>query len=190
MSVPSDESPKLVVRDRPTVKNVLFCLMMAVFAVGSAILLVAFVTAEPPSWGRAAVMVLGVVLFGLGGVIYGVRMLGGRPLLVLDRDGVHLYPPWPRSRTSTVSLPWRDVTAVMAWKQQTGRVRTPFLAFVPTNTDSESLGEILGEKLTKRSAGQLRYAVQITQGFSASMDDIARLVAAYRPDVPVHDRRG
>src|SRR5690625_3075841 len=189
MSVPPDE-PKLVARDRPTVKNVLLCLMMAVFAVGCAILLVVLVTAEPPSWGRAVVMVLGVLLFGLGGIIYGVRMLGGRPLLVLDRDGVHLYPPWPRSRTSTVSLPWRDLTAVIAWKQQTERVRTPFLTFVPTNTDPENLGEILGEELAKRSAGQLRYAVQITAGVSASMDDISRVVAAYRPDVPVHDRRG
>jgi len=171
-------------------KSVLFVLGAAVFTVISTVMLIGGVTTDPPNWLGAVIGVLGLLLFGLGGVVYLVRMLGGRPMLVLDERGAHIYPPWPRSASNGVALAWGDLSAVVAWTQRVSRgARVHHLSFVPYDTDTAGLGEYLGQALSGRGGGYLRYAVQITPGFSVSLDEVASVVAVHRPDVAVTDQR-
>jgi hypothetical protein len=113
--------------------------------VGCALVLLAFsvifaVTAVPALPGLGAVLYLlvgvaGTALCTAGLVTAAGRLLGRRPVLELDEEGVRLPAPWPWPRTRDRSVRWADLAAVVLWSSPVPRGRrglADHLAFLPT----------------------------------------------------------
>jgi hypothetical protein len=71
-----------------------------------------------------------IVAIALGGVFLLIRLIGvisGRVALRVDATGVTLgmMPPWPASYTATV--PWKDIEAIVLWRQDAGRTTIPYI---------------------------------------------------------------
>ncbi|SEG42128.1 hypothetical protein SAMN04489712_105118 [Thermomonospora echinospora] len=56
--------------------------------------------------------VLGIAFFGAGTVLAAGNLLGRRPVLELDEQGVRRPAPWPRRRRRDRVLPWPQVEAL------------------------------------------------------------------------------
>ncbi|GAA3230863.1 hypothetical protein [Actinocorallia longicatena] len=153
---------------------------------------------DPSSVGGVLFITLGLIgVIGFGGVLVVVvgHLLGRRPLLVLDDEGVSVPAKWPLPRSRDRRLPWADVASVCAWSQgvPTGKGLAHQLAFLPREGSAESRHSSGAEMLMIKVQGLpgvpvLRWSVRTLPGWTVKPDDVFKAVKA-RTDAPFEDRR-
>lgn len=187
----------LTVRLRPSFRGsgqavgvliLLFC--SAMFIVGG--------LAAPGSAGGVVFLVLGVtgvVAFGSVLAVVVGHLLGRRPLLVLDGEGVRIPAKWPLPRSRDRFLPWAEVAAVCAWTDGIpgGKGLAHRLAFLPAEESPHARGTSGAEMLRVKTQGLpgvpvLRWNVPVLDGWTVSQDEVIRRVRALT-DAPFEDRR-
>lgn len=151
---------------------------------------------DPASIGGIIFITLGAVgVLGFGGVLVVIlgHLLGRRPLLVLDDEGVRIPAKWPLSRSRDRFLPWTDIATVCAWSQgvPTGKGLAHQLAFLPTE-ESEAAQDPSGSEMVMIKTQGLpgvaiyRWSVPILPGWTVKPDEVFK---AAKQHVPFEDRR-
>ncbi|GAA0951425.1 hypothetical protein [Actinocorallia libanotica] len=166
----------------------LFCSLM--FVVGG--------LADPASVGGVLFLVLGAVgTVGFGATLAVVtgHLLGRRPLLVLDGEGVRVPARWPLPRSRDRFLPWDEVAAVCAWSEgvPTGKGLAHRLAFLPAEDSPQARGTSGAEMLRVKTQGLpgvpvLRWSVPVLAGWTVPQDEVIARVRALT-GAPFEDRR-
>jgi len=194
--MPPGPSP-LVVRLKPSLNGsgqavgvliLLFC--SAMFVVGG--------LADPASAGGVVFLVLGitgVAAFGSVLVVVVGHLLGRRPLLVLDGEGVRVPAKWPFPRSRDRFLPWAEVASVCAWTDGVpgGRGLAHRLAFLPTEDSPHSRATSGAEMLRVKTQGLpgvpvLRWNIAVLDGWTVPQDEVIKTIRALS-DAPFEDRR-
>lgn len=161
----------------------------------SAVFAVASVPALP---GAGAVLYLlvgvaGVLLTAAGLAAMAGRILGRRPVLELDEDGIRLPAPWPWPRTRDRSLRWADLASVVVWSAPVPRGRRGLadrVAFLPVRDDG---GAPPSPELVALGLDELpgvpaeRWALPVSPGWDPGVDEV--LAEVRRRGLPVADLR-
>lgn len=155
--------------------------------------------AKPSSLGGIVFIALGIVGIAAFGAALGAILapvLGRRPLLVLDDDGVHAPVAWPRSRRAGRTLPWQQVKAVCVVDRgvATGKGVRHYLAFLPSEETAEAartapkaqlIALTLPDVPTMTDA--VPWTFSVDPDWSSSVKEIVE--AARGRGVPIIDRR-
>ncbi|MCD0448042.1 hypothetical protein LO762_02350 [Actinocorallia sp. API 0066] len=153
---------------------------------------------DPGSVGGVVYLLLGatgIVAFGAVLVVVLGHLLGRRPLLVLEDDGVRIPARWPLPRSGDRVLPWSEIAAVCAWSQgvPTGRGLAHQLAFLPVEESPQARHTAGAEMLMVKTQGLpgvpvLRWNVATLPGWTVKADEVIAEVRR-RTDAPFEDRR-
>jgi hypothetical protein len=123
-------------------------------------------------------------LFGGGMLVWLGQLITGRPVIILDAEGVRLPLPWPRSRKHDRVLAWWQVSRVHAYTHllysRGGTHRQHFLAFVPVpNLDlpgmrpASRLERWAVRTSSAPSVEAMRFAVPVQPGWTATVEEVA-----------------
>ncbi|WP_106399560.1 hypothetical protein [Actinocorallia populi] len=166
----------------------LFCSVM--FVIGG--------LADPASAGGVVFLLLGVtgvVAFGAVLAVVAGHLLGRRPLLVLDGEGVRVPAKWPLPRSRDRFLPWGEVAAVCAWTEGIpgGKGLAHRLAFLPAEDSPHARATSGAEMLRVKTQGLpgvpvLRWSVPVLDGWTVPQDRVIEQVRALS-EAPFEDRR-
>lgn len=194
---PPESPAPVVVRLKPSfsgsgqVLGVLILLLCsALFVVGG--------LSDPGSVGGVVFLVLGVTgvaAFGCVLVVLAGHLLGRRPLLVLDADGVRIPAKWPLPHSRDRYLPWTEVASVCAWTEGVpgGKGLAHRLAFLPDKSSEQARHTSGAEMLAVKTQGMpgvavLRWSVPVLAGWTVSHDEVVKSVRALS-QAPFEDRR-
>ncbi|GAB2811244.1 hypothetical protein GCM10022221_05860 [Actinocorallia aurea] len=154
--------------------------------------------ADPASVGGVVFLLLGgtgTLAFGAVLLVLLGHLLGRRPLLVLEDEGVRIPAKWPMPRDGDRVLPWAEVASVCAWSQgvPTGKGLAHQLAFLPVPESAQAAKVSGAEILRVKTQGLpgvavLRWNVATLPGWTVKADDVIREVRK-RTDAPFEDRR-
>ncbi|MFF0106325.1 hypothetical protein [Streptomyces hirsutus] len=70
---------------------------------------------------------LGLPLFGVGGLLMAYVALSGKVAFRVDGTGVLLGGSPARYRATTAHVPWGDITGVVLWRRAAGRSSVPWV---------------------------------------------------------------
>ncbi|ROO83083.1 hypothetical protein EDD29_0573 [Actinocorallia herbida] len=154
--------------------------------------------ADPASVGGVVFLFLGVtgtLAFGAVLLVLLGHLLGRRPLLVLEDEGVRIPAKWPMPRRGDRVLPWGEIASVCAWTQGvlTGKGTAHQLAFLPEPESAHAAHVSGAEILRVKTQGMpgtavLRWNVATLPGWTVKPDEVIREVRK-RTDAPFEDRR-
>lgn len=144
----------------------------------------------------AGIAVVGIVGFGLFLALRVVQLVSRRVALRVDEAGITLglTPPWPRRHT--VRVPWREIAAVVLWRQQTGYsslrhlglVRPVGLPPLPGSMRNRFLRRVALAFIPSHVPPQVAIYSRAVAGWSVNRDRLAAAVARFAPQVEVDDR--
>lgn len=171
----------------------------AVILVLASIAFIAGGSARPGSVGGIVFITLGAVgIAGFGAALGTVLLpvLGRRPVLVLDDEGVHVPagPPW--SRRGLRTLPWSQVVAVGVLDRTVsgGKGTRSYVAFLPSEETADAVRTSPKAQLVALAlpdvpamADAAPWTVSVDPDWSASAKQILEEVR--QRGVPVIDRR-
>ncbi len=154
--------------------------------------------ADPASAGGVIFLVLGVTgVLAFGGVLVVLsgHLLGRRPLLLLDSEGVRIPAKWPLPRTRDRFLPWAEIASVCAWTEgvPNGKGLAHRLAFLPAEGSPQARHTSGAEMLRVKTQGLpgvpvLRWNVPVLPGWTVRHEDVVKAVRAGCQG-PYEDRR-
>jgi hypothetical protein len=139
-----------------------------------------------------------LVFFGGGGVLLLVAGLSRKVALRVDESGVTLGGSPLRYAATTAHVPWRDVEAVVLWRQELaagmpyiGVLRphgAPALPGIPTGTAGRAMMSAT-EKLAGAPDARLVTASRAITGWHLDDDRLATAMQRFAPGVPLIDQR-
>ncbi|GAA5115016.1 hypothetical protein [Haloechinothrix salitolerans] len=172
----------------PNPRSVIFLLVSAVF-VG------VFLWPGPDI--PILVRVLGLALFGGGSVIMLLLMFSRKTALRVDSSGITLGGSPPRYRATTAFVPWRDVVAVVLWRQRmapgarmdyVGVQRKKGLPPLP-GPGTGRLGQRTASVIIPHIPGEVTVASRPVNGWSLDPASLESSVKRVAPHVSVIDAR-
>ncbi|MFD3735474.1 hypothetical protein [Streptomyces sp. NPDC058632] len=157
--------------------------VVAVSAVFTAVLLFS----DMPLYAR----VLGLPLFGAGGLFMAYVAFSGKVAFRVDGTGVLLGGSPARYRATTAHVPWGDITGVVLWRQAAGRSSVPYVGV----TRREGAPALSGDGPGARAAlerlvpvpAEVATASRAVTGWRLDRDRLIAAVAHFAPDILVHD---
>ncbi|MFG2598021.1 hypothetical protein [Streptomyces sp. NPDC048462] len=163
--------------DRRTAGTVAFA------AVFTAVLLLPGV----PLLGR----LLGLPLFGLGGLFMAYTALSRKVAFRVDETGVLLGGSPARYRATTNHVPWADITGVVLWSQTVGGASLPYVGLArrkgapPLFGDGPTARAVVGAFVPV--SADVVMASRAAQGWRLDRERLAAAVAHFAPGVPVNE---
>lgn len=137
--------------------------------------------------------VLGLPLFGGGGLFMAFVALSRKVAFRVDETGVLLGGSPARYRATTAHVPWSDVTGFVFWRQTVGGGTT--LPYVGV-TRREGSPALPGDGPTARAVlgalvpvpPEVAMSSRAVNGWRLDRDRLAAAVAHFAPGVPVYDQ--
>ncbi|MGW1723347.1 hypothetical protein ACWCQK_10530 [Streptomyces sp. NPDC002306] len=159
-----------------------------IVAVGAGFTAVLLVSDTPP-----LMRVLGLLLFGGGGVFMAFVALSRKVAFRVDETGVLLGGSPARYAGTTAHVPWHDITAVVLWRQ---RVRSASVFYVGVSR-REHAPPLPGDGPRRRAVvehmvpvpADVAIASRPMTGWRLDEVRLVTAVAHFAPDVPVLDHR-
>ncbi|MGA5451997.1 hypothetical protein ACPCVO_35725 [Streptomyces umbrinus] len=135
--------------------------------------------------------ILGLPLFGAGGLLMAYMALSRKVAFRVDETGVLLGGNPARYRATTAHVPWGDITGFVFWRQAVGGTSV-FYVGVTRRIGAPALP---GEGPAARSAVQRLVPVppgvamssRAVNGWRLDKDRLAAAVAQFAPGTPVQD---
>ncbi|MGY3204896.1 hypothetical protein [Streptomyces sp. TE5632] len=159
--------------------------VVAVCAAFTAVLLFS----DVPLYAR----VLGLPLFGAGGLLMAYTALSGKVAFRVDETGVLLGGSPARYRATTARVPWSDITGVVLWRQAAGRSSVPWVGVVrregaPVLSGDGPKARTVLEHLVPVPVPVATASRSVT-GWRLDRDRLIAAVAHFAPGIPVSDHR-
>ncbi|MGW0826122.1 hypothetical protein [Streptomyces sp. NPDC002845] len=136
--------------------------------------------------------ILGLPLFGAGGLFMAYVALSRKVAFRVDETGVLLGGSPARYRATTTHVPWDDITGFVLWHQAAGSASLPYVGVIRR----EGAPALPGDGPEARAA--LKHVVPVSAdvamtsravtGWRFDKDRLVAAVAHFAPDIPVHDR--
>ncbi|MFE7776604.1 hypothetical protein ACFU5O_22505 [Streptomyces sp. NPDC057445] len=137
--------------------------------------------------------VLGLPLFGVGGLLMTYIAMSRKVALRIDETGVLLGGTPVRYRTTTAHVPWQDITAVVHWRQPrpadipwVGVVRRPGAAPL-TGPGQGRRARATMQILVPHLPADVVLASRAVNGWRLDRARLAAAVAHFAPGTPVTD---
>ncbi|MEU5994831.1 hypothetical protein ABZ806_38135 [Spirillospora sp. NPDC047418] len=168
------------VRYGPTLKN-------TALLIGSVVLILGCLLPEVPLHIR----VLGVVLFGVAGLVFLAMTFSRKVAFRADAEGIMVAGGPFRYRASLLSVPWTDVKAVVLWKQSAGQ-SIPYVGVLrhedrPAGKPVGKAGRLLYGAVAGHVPAEVAKASRQVNGWRLDRDRLAAAVAHFAPDVEIID---
>lgn len=152
-----------------------------------------FTAVLPMTDASPVLRVLGIVLFGGGGLLMAVNALSRKVAFRVDGTGVLLGGSPARYAATTAHVPWQDIAAVVLWRQGTA-AGMPWVG-VARHPGSEPLpgpGQGRAAHATVRALvphvpADVTLASRAVTGWRLDREQLAAAVTHFAPDVPVVD---
>ncbi|GAB3168664.1 hypothetical protein [Streptomyces incanus] len=134
---------------------------------------------------------LGLPLFGVGGLFMAYMAMSGKVAFRVDETGVLLGGNPARYGATTAHVPWGDITGVVLWRQTAGGAHVPYVGVTRREDapalpgDSPKARAVLG-RLVPVPAGVVMTSRPVT-GWRLDRDRLVATVAHFAPDIPVGD---
>ncbi|SDL02687.1 hypothetical protein [Streptomyces indicus] len=134
--------------------------------------------------------VLGLPLFGAGGLFMAYTALSRKVAFRVDATGVLLGGNPARYRATTVHVPWGDITGFVLWRQSVGGGATlPYIG-IARHADAPALP---GDRPMARAAvnwlvpvpAEVAMCSRAVNGWHLDVDQLTAAVAYFAPGVPV-----
>ncbi|MEU9775969.1 MULTISPECIES: hypothetical protein [unclassified Streptomyces] len=135
--------------------------------------------------------VLGLPLFGGGGLFMAYTALSRRVAFRVDATGVLLGGSPARYRATTAHVPWEDITGFVLWRQAAGSASVPYVGV----TRRQGAPSLPGDGPKAHAA--LRFLVPVPPGTAVSSravtgwrfdkERLETAVAHFAPGTPVQD---
>ncbi len=159
--------------------------VVAVCAVFTALLLFP----DMPLYAR----VLGLPLFGSGGLFMAYVALSGKVAFRVDGTGVLLGGSPARYRATTAHVPWVEITGVVLWQQAAGHSSVPCVGV----TRREGAPALSGDGPKARAVlehlvpvpADVAMASRAVTGWRLDRERLRAAVTHFAPGLPVHDHR-
>ncbi|NEA28339.1 hypothetical protein [Actinomadura bangladeshensis] len=168
------------VRYGPTLKT-------TVMLIGCVVLTLGCLLPEVPLHIR----VLGVLLFGVGSVVFLAMTFSRQVAFRVDAEGITVAGGPFRYRASLLSVPWTDVKAVVLWKQQAAQ-NIPYVGVLrhedrPADKPVGKARRLLYGAVAGHVPAEVANASRQVNGWRLDRDRLAAAVAHFAPDVEIID---
>ncbi|MEV5158625.1 MULTISPECIES: hypothetical protein [unclassified Streptomyces] len=137
--------------------------------------------------------VLGIALFGGGGLLMAVNALSRKVAFRVDGEGILLGGSPARYAATTAQVPWEDIAAVVLWRQGTaagmpwvGVARRPGAGPLPGPGQGEAAHAVVGA-LVPHVPADVTLASRAMTGWRLDRDRLTAAVARFAPGTPVVD---
>ncbi|GAB4054102.1 hypothetical protein [Catellatospora paridis] len=146
----------------------------------------------------ALTRILGLALFGVGGVIMAIGTFSRKVALRVDDTGITLGGSPLRHAATTVHVPWAEVQAVVLWRQKTAHnlpwigVLRPHDAPPMRGTPTGPAGKLMagfGYAVSGAPDPRLIAAGRAINGWRLDLDRLAAAIHHHAPGVEVRDLR-
>ncbi|MFG2949363.1 hypothetical protein [Streptomyces adustus] len=135
--------------------------------------------------------IVGLLLFGGGGVFMAIGALTRKTAFRVDATGILLGGSPVRYRATTAHVPWQDITAVVLWQQTVPHAVVPWVGVARREgapplpgAGRGPIARSVGEALTPVSAELLRASRAVT-GWRLDRSRLTAAVAYFAPGVQV-----
>jgi hypothetical protein len=136
--------------------------------------------------------VLGLPLFGAGGLFLAYVALSRKVAFRVDESGVLLGGNPARYRSTTAHVPWNDITGFILWHQAAGGASVPYVGI----TRREGAPALPGDGPRARAVvehlapvpGDVAMASRAVIGWRLDKDRLVAAAAHFAPDIPVRPR--
>ncbi|MFC5954054.1 hypothetical protein ACFP51_05970 [Streptomyces pratens] len=137
--------------------------------------------------------VLGLPLFGVGGLFMAYVALSGKVAFRVDETGVLLGGSPARYGTTTAHVRWGDITGVVLWRQATGRSSLTHVGVVrregaPALPGDGPKARAILEHLVPVPADVAMTSRPVT-GWHLDQERLMAAVTHFAPGLPVYDHR-
>jgi hypothetical protein len=158
-----------------------------------ALLFTVVLLAVPEDEVPLPVRVLGLLLFGGGGLLLLLGALTRKVALRVDSSGILLGGTPVRYRATTVLVPWEDVRAVFLWRQQAGPASLPWVGLarrpgaprLPGPGQGPGAARVMESLMPAWVPGEVGQAGRAVNGWRLDRDRFTAALAHFAPDVPV-----
>ena len=138
-----------------------------------------------------AARILGLPLFGAGGLFMAYVALSRKVAFRVDETGVLLGGSPVRYAATTGHVPWADITGFVLWRQQAGDASLPYVGV----TRREGAPALPGDGPTARAVlahlvpvpADVATASRAVTGWRLDKNRLVAAVAHFAPGIPVRD---
>lgn len=135
--------------------------------------------------------ILGLPLFGAGGLFVAYMALSHKVAFRVDETGVLLGGNPARYRATSTHVPWGDITSFVLWRQAAGGASIPYVGV----TRREGAPALPGDGPKARAVlkglvpvpADVAMASRAVTGWHFDKDRLVAAVAHFAPDTPVQD---
>ncbi|MGW3493671.1 hypothetical protein [Streptomyces sp. NPDC001020] len=135
--------------------------------------------------------ILGLPLFGGGGLFMVYMAMSGKVAFRVDETGVLLGGNPARYRGTTVHVPWHDITGFVLWRQVVGNATVPHVGV----TRREGAPALPGDGPKARAIARrlvpvpedVAFASRAVTGWRLDKDRLVAAVAHFAPGIPVRE---
>lgn len=135
--------------------------------------------------------ILGLPLFGAGGLFMAYTAMSRKVAFRVDETGVLLGGSPARYRATTSHVPWGDITGFVLWHQAVGSTSLPYVG-VTRRKDAPPLP---GDGPTARAAlgalvpvpADVALSSRAVNGWRLDRDRLAAAVTHFAPAIPIRD---
>ncbi|WP_144119963.1 hypothetical protein [Catellatospora sichuanensis] len=147
---------------------------------------------------NALTRILGLALFGVGGVIMAIGAFSRKVALRVDGTGITLGGSPLRHAATTAHVPWAEAQAVVRWRQELAQnlpwigVLRPHDAPPVPGTPTGPAGKLMagfGYAVSGAPDPRLVAAGRAINGWRLDLDRLTTAGRHHAPDVDVHDMR-
>lgn len=142
---------------------------------------------DMPLLGR----ILGLSLFGVGGLFMAYTSMSRKVAFRVDETGVLLGGNPARYKSTTIHVPWGDITGFVLWHQTVGSTHVPYVGV----TRREGAPPLPGDGPRARAAlnrlvpvpADVALSSRAVNGWRLDRDRLVAAAAYFAPGIPVRD---
>ncbi|OIJ88298.1 hypothetical protein [Streptomyces colonosanans] len=136
--------------------------------------------------------ILGLPLFGGGGLFMAYMAMSRKVAFRVDETGVLLGGNPARYRATTVHVPWDDITGFVLWRQVTGSASLSYVGLVRREGAPALPGDGPKSRAVVRRLvsvpEDVAFASRAVTGWRLDKERLVTAIAHFAPGVPVRDR--